>query len=113
MVAAFERCVDLIAQQQKGHERGPVFWLGEQLRDICRMTPGAAELVANDLERKGMGLVDCEKKLAELAQKNRGQIGAEDADGVIREFYGLAAFCEDAAPAAKPAGAGMRLADFL
>ena len=72
-----------------------------------------------------MGLEDCEKKIAEFASKNQtggvGFCGPEDADRIIREFYGLPARSETPYPIA-PAGTQtaaparrkiIRLEDFL
>lgn len=115
--------LDKIAAQQNQHKKGSAPWcVGEQLKDILRAQPEAAELVAQDLDQKGMGLADCEKKIAAFAkansQGNVGFCGPADADRIIREFYGLPARRENtAAPAAAaPAPARrrtIRLADFL
>ena len=78
-----------------------------------------------DIDQKGMGLTDCEKKIADFAQKNKqgnvGFCGPADADRIIREFYGLPARSETPHPIA-PAGTQaaaparrkiIRLEDFL
>ncbi len=36
------------AQQAKVTARSPQWMVGEQLKDICRMEPGSAELIAQD-----------------------------------------------------------------
>ena len=115
--------LDRITAQQNQHKKGSAPWcVGEQLKDILRAQPEAADLVAQDLEQKGMGLADCEKKIAAFAKANSqgsvGFCGPADADRIIREFYGLPARREDtAAPAAAaPAPARrrtIRLADFM
>ena len=96
--------------------------MGEQLKDILRAQPEAADLVARDLDQKGMGIADCEKKIAAFAktnsQGNMGFCGPADADRIIREFYGLPAHRADTVTpaAAVPAPARrrtIRLADFL
>lgn len=113
-----EICVNRIsAQQEAVGRRGPVYWCGEQLKDICRATAGAAELVAADVGQPGMGIADCEKKIREHFQKNRpGEAdGAEAADKIIREFYGLpeAGAAPVPRPQLKPVSTGMKLTDFL
>lgn len=114
--------LDKIAVQQNHHKKGSAPWcVGEQLKDILRAQPEAAELVAQDLDQKGMGLADCEKKIAAFAkansQGNVGFCGPADAERIIREFYGLPARREEpAAPVAAHAPARrrtIRLADFL
>ncbi len=42
------------AQQAKVTARSPQWMVGEQLKDICRMEPGSAELIAQDLENETM-----------------------------------------------------------
>lgn len=114
--------LDKITAQQSQYKKGFAPWcVGEQLKDILRAQPDAAELVAQDLEQKGMGLADCEKQIAAFAKENRqgnmGFCGPTDADRIIREFYGLPARREEsAATAAAPAPARrrtIRLADFM
>lgn len=115
--------LDKITAQQSQYKKGSATWcVGEQMKDILRAQPDAADLVAQDLEQKGMGIADCEKKIAAFAKSNTqgnvGFCGPADADRIIREFYGLPARREEAtAPAAAaPAPARrrtIRLADFL
>lgn len=115
--------LDKIAAQQNHHKKGSAPWcVGEQLKDILRAQPEAADMVAQDLDQKGMGLADCEKKIAAFAKSNSqgnvGFCGPADADRIIRKFYGLPARREDTAALATavPAPARrrtIRLADFL
>lgn len=114
--------LDKITAQQNQHKKGSAPWcVGEQLKDILRAQPEAADLVAQDLDQKGMGIADCEKKIAAFAKSNSqgnvGFCGPADADRIIREFYGIPARREGAIP---PAGAPaparrrtIRLADFM
>lgn len=114
--------LDKITAQQNQHKKGTAPWcVGEQLKDILRDQPDVANLIAQDLEQKGMGIADCEKKIAAFAKSNSqgnvGFCGLADADRIIREFYGLPARREEsAAPAAAPAPTRrrtIRLADFM
>ena len=121
-----QTALDKIAAQQAKHRQGSAPWcVGEQLKDILRAKPEAADLVARDLDQNGMGLADCEKKIADFAQKNKqgnvGFCGPADADRIIREFYGLPDRSETPSPIA-PAGTQaaaptrrkiIRLEDFL
>lgn len=119
-----QTALDKITAQQATYRQGSAPWcLGEQLKDILRAQPETAELVANDLDQTGMGLADCEKKIAAFAmdhkQGNVGFCGPADADRIIREFYGLPeapAAPSPTAPAfssAAPKRKIIRLADFL
>ena len=81
---------------QQGEEGTQLFYLGEQLKDICRADPHAAELVDKDLDVKGMQLKDLGKKLDAVAdekhRKSKGRIvviSPKEADGIIRDFFGL------------------------
>lgn len=116
-----------INEQQKPLQQGSAPWyVGEQLKDILRAQPEAAGLVSADLDQAGMGLADCEKKIAAFAQAHRqgsvGFCGPADSDRIIREFYGLPERGESPVPvipagttaAAAPAKRKtIRLEDFL
>ena len=82
-----------IEQQQKECENTPAYFVGEQLKDMCRADPRDAELVLQDLENPSMSIVEAEKKIAEFAKKNAkgrtGFCGPADSDRILREFYGL------------------------
>ena len=115
-----------IETQQQKHKQGSAPWyVGEQLKDMLRAEPALAPLVEQDLAQPGMGLADCEKKIADFAQKNKqgnvGFCGPADADRIIREFYGLPERSKTPSPIA-PAGTQaaaptrrkiIRLEDFL
>lgn len=88
-----KRLQELITAQTKGHEKTAVECVGRQLLDIARHEPASAELLVKDLEVSGMGIADAEKKIKEVADKNRqgncGFVGWEEADAILRKFYGL------------------------
>lgn len=121
-----QTALDKIIAQQGKHKQGSAPWcVGEQLKDILRAQPETAELVVHDLDQTGMGLADCEKKIAAFANDHRqgsvGFCGPADADRIIRAFYGLPARSETPYPIA-PAGTQtaaparrkiIRLEDFL
>ena len=82
------------AQQPKVQDA--VWGVGEQLKDLLRDEPGLAEIVSRDLDVKGMGIADCEKKIKERADEiHRTRKGTsvcirpEEAEAIIRRFYGL------------------------
>ena len=91
--------IEKINEQQKGKEDSAVFMVGEQLKDIVRDTPGAAELVLRDLDIPEMSLEKCEAKIKthadELHSKNKGGcsgcicVSPAVAEKIIREFYGI------------------------
>lgn len=119
-----QTALDKITAQQATHKQGSAPWcVGEQLKDILRAQPEIAELVANDLDQTGMGLADCEKKIAAFANDHRqgsvGFCGPADSDRIIRAFYGLpeapaATFpTSPAVPSPAPRRKTIRLADFL
>ena len=85
---------EMITAQQNGQECTPVYMVGQQLKDICREDPYCAELVAQDLQNKGMNLYVCERKIKAWAdaQKRKGNcvcVPPDVAEKIIREFYGL------------------------
>ena len=106
-----ETIAKIEAQQKTAKEYSPVWLVGEQLKDILRDTPELAELVSRDLDVKGMGLADCERKIKarcdELHRKLGGGgvgIPGAEADGIIRRFYGL----PERPPQSPPQGGGDR-----
>lgn len=112
---SMETTIKAIEEQQKGNEQTPAWCVGEQLKDILRSTPAAADIVGQDLARKGMGIADCEKKIHECADKHRhgacGFCPPQEADRIIREFYGIGTSGDAQTPqggqsAATPAASG-------
>ncbi len=90
-----DKAIGIIEEQQKG-KIGAVFGVGEQLKDILIDQPSAAEMVACDLEREGMSIVDCEKEIHALAderhKEQKGEsvyISPKEAEEIIRKFYGI------------------------
>ena len=77
-------------ESQQPQKHNTVWMAGEQLKEIARSEPGSAELLAKDLAGKGMTIADAEKKIAELARKNRdgncGCVSSEEAEDVLRAF---------------------------
>ena len=102
---------DLIRSQQ-GKERTAVWMVGEQLMDILRREPELQEIAEQDLQREGMTLADCEKKIKAYADKHRtgnfACVCPAEAEEIIRAFYGL-----HRAAAPKRRGIVVDLADFL
>lgn len=92
------------AQQAKVTARSPQWMVGEQLKDICRMEPGSAELIAQDLENETMSITEAEKKIKAFADGHKtgnfSCVTPMEADRILREFYGLSAA---GAPAPAPA----------
>ena len=91
------------AQQGKKHTR--VWHTGEHLKEFLGKYPQYAELVGVDLDNPQMTLTHFEKAIADAARKNGGGLGGEDADAVLRNFYGLPAAGEDV-PAGNVSAAG-------
>ncbi len=122
------------AQQEKVKERSPgdrhsaktndrsgslmaAWMVGEQLKDICRMEPHSAELIAQDLQVEAMGIVEAEKKIKAFADAHKtgnfSCVTPMEADRVLREFYGLPIAGETAQGAAQAGGNLLRLEDFF
>lgn len=83
----------LIERQQAGKEGTATWMVGEQLKDICRREPAAAELLARDLELPEMSIQEAEKKIKAWADKHKvGNFACvipQKAEEILREFYGL------------------------
>lgn len=115
-----ERACRLIEEQQENVKKGSAAWcVGEQLKDLCRDSPAAAELLQQDLQRSGMGIQDAEKRIAAAAKKNRqgnmGFVGPRESEKILREFYGLPPAEEAGSRVAAPERPGklLDLTDFL
>lgn len=85
----FEKLCEKVSEQQKGKGKTPVFYVGEQIKDICERDSKACEIVLQDLEKENMSISECEKKIHEYANKNGGCTPPQEADRIIREFYGI------------------------
>lgn len=95
-----DRLIEKIEEQQKGKEGTPVFAVGEQLKDICRNSAKAAEIVLHDLDIPEMSIAHAAKKIKEYADKHHGSnrcfcVDPITADGIVRKFYGLEDIQED------------------
>ena len=107
------------AQQKKVKERSPQWMVGEQLKDICRLEPHSAELIAQDLENEAMSITEAEKKIKAFADAHKtgsfACVTPAEADRILREFYGLpAAGKADSTPTPVPAKDNvLRLEDFF
>lgn len=85
---ALEQAVTLIeAQQAALNPYDPAFMVGEQLKDMCRYVSGAAELIAQDIEREGMGLRDAEAKIRERADELHRKARGGKASAEKREAH--------------------------
>ena len=106
-------------QQKKVKERSAPWMVGEQLKDICRREPASAELICQDLQVEAMSIVEAEKKIKAYADKHKtgnfACVTPAEAEGILREFYGLSTERAglDPATTAKGAGAPINLLDFL
>lgn len=92
-----ENVIEKISEQQQNLvECSAIYQVGEQLKDICRTTQGAAELVLRDLDVEEMSIDKCEKKIKERADELHKKKGGSsvcvtpaEADRIIRKFYGI------------------------
>lgn len=96
-----------IDAQCKGKEDSTIWTVGQHLKDILRADPSLEEIVDKDLDVPGMGIADCDKKIFEwgkpkASRSNPGVgISHQQAEKIIREFYGLP-LAGAAAPAPAP-----------
>lgn len=87
-----------IAMQQEGCQGTQEFFVGEQLKGICKADPHCAEIVSQDLDNESMSLKKAAQKIKEYADEKQRQekksfvcVPPDVAEGIIREFYGLPA----------------------
>lgn len=85
-----EKAITRITEQQQGlTEKNKVYWVAEQLKDICRESAEISELVYQDLENTKMSVAEAEKKIEAYARKNGGCTPPPMSDNILRDFYGL------------------------
>lgn len=108
-----EKVLQAIEEQQKKLGDGPAFWVGEQLKDILRETPEAAQIVLEDFSA-GHTVADCEKKIKAYAGRNHGCCPHPEAARIIREFFGITGCTQVEAKAEKrPTRRAINLVDFM
>ena len=108
-----------IAEQQ-GEKGTAVYMVGEQLKDICRAGGSkVCEIVLKDLDNPEMSLKKCEEEIHafadELHKKNKGNsacVPPDEAERIIREFYGIDAECQTIEKVDADSGF-LDLADFI
>lgn len=92
-MSSYEKVCELVKAQQGTDEYSHIFNMGEQLKEICRDDPKAAELVAHDLESGGMSLKELENRFDKFAREHKqgsqSCISPRRAEKLIREFYSL------------------------
>lgn len=117
-----ENAIRLIESQQGSEDKSPHRWmLGEQIKDICRRDPAAAELVAQDLENPELSLAKLEQKFDEFAKKGEQRNGSQGSaiilpkqgERLIREFFGIPEPASQAPPAPSAPGKVLSLFDLL
>lgn len=107
------------AQQSKLQQHSAPWMVAEQLKDICRREPAAAELIVQDLAIKEMSVVEAEKKIKAYADANKAKdfscVTPAVAEDILREFYGLPPAGEEPEQpaAAAKATVALDLEDFL
>ena len=92
-----EEVVEIISSQQKDKkEYSAVYQVGEQLKDIAKAIPGAAELLLNDLKIPEMSIGAAAKKIKERADEihksTKGGcvcVPPSEAHRILCEFYGI------------------------
>ncbi len=105
-----------IIRKQQG-PRGPVWMCGEQLLEMIAPDEAATKLVLDDLKHGGMSLKACEANIRAFACKNGSCCTGQEAEKIIRTYFGLPEQTEapKPEPAAPPAPAGniVNLEDFF
>ena len=90
MSERLQEALDAITKLQPVAE-GPVWMVGEQLKDMLRDAPALAAIVIEDLQADKDALKHCESKIREHARKHGGCCIPRDAEKIIREHFGLQA----------------------
>lgn len=91
MANVYEKISEL---QEKLAPESCAFEIGEQLKDICRRDPACEAILLEDLQNPAMGLKAADKMLYDWGKnqaKGKGGYGisGQQAEKLLREFYGL------------------------
>ena len=117
-----EKLLEIITEQQKGHENEPAFMVGEQLKDMASREPAIVELLKQDLTVPEMSIEKAAGKIKAYSDAHRGGkscfcVTPIVAEGILREFYGLpkreAGKAQEMAPAVSNSAPKLDLSDFL
>lgn len=92
-----DKVTEIITKQQSGKEKySPVYQAGEQLKDIAKNIPGAAEILFNDLSVPEMSIEAAEKKIKARADEIHKEISGngacvppDEAHKILCGFYGI------------------------
>lgn len=110
---------NIIKEQQAGKENTPEWMIGEQLLEMARRSPLAAELLERDLTVPEMDLTAAAGQMKKYADEKKKTIKGNcvcvtplEAEQVLRKFYHLPEDEPDQKPA-EGAGVIVNLADFL
>lgn len=110
-----EKVIEKISEQQRELENTPAFYVGEQLKGICKSSEKVAEIVLQDLDNPDMSIVKAEVQIKKYADKHHGGaksfcVTPDVAESIIKKFYGVDSF-ETSAPKAE--GNYLDLNDFI
>lgn len=110
-----DNALELLTQQQGTDKNNQIYWVGEQLKDMCKESEINAELLAHDLKNEKMTVSFAEKEIDKYASTNKtgnkGCCPPHEADRILREFYGLQARDASAITGNKPKT--VNLLDFM
>lgn len=123
MNATQEQAIAKLREQQSKQAMFSSAWgVAGQLIDICSRDPAAAEIILPDLDNPEMSVDIAEKEIRKLADEHHKKskssavcVTPEEAETVLRKFYGLPNANAPAVPDPPPAPASdmLSLADFL
>lgn len=80
-------CEKIEAQQKALEKNRHAVVLGGQIKDLVRADEDCARLIGEEIGRRGIDA--CEKELAAFAHKHGGAVTNDEAEDLIRRFYGL------------------------
>lgn len=113
----FEKLEAAIRAQQKGKDGTDVFVAGEQILDICRGRETLAEIVLTDLKNKDMALEKAVEGIRAHAKSHKtgnfGYCSPQDAERILRKFYGLPEAGDAKPEPEKKPGRIVNLMDFI
>ena len=76
-------------EKQQPPKRGPVWMVGEQIKDMLRGDPHGCRIVTEDLQAKPKALQEIEKQICQYARQNGNCCCGSEAEKFIRNYFAL------------------------
>lgn len=78
-----------VKKLQPAKAEGPVWLVGEQIKDIVRREPDSAATILEDISGKNACLAEIEREISKYARAHSGCCDPFRAENIIRKYFGI------------------------